>query len=80
MYFQFLHYLYFNLFGINQKYMLLTYLPELKISAQSDVIYPGVIAPRSPKMGSIKSWNKTVAFFHGKVENSEYPEAETSKI
>ena len=58
--------------------MLLTYLPELKISAQSDVIYPGVIAPRSPKMGSIESWNKTVVFFHGKVENSEYPEAETS--
>ena len=29
-------------------------------------------------MGSIKSWNKAVAFFHGKVENSEYPEAETS--
>ena len=42
-------------------------IPLLKISTQSDVVYPGVIAPRHPpKMDSIVSWT-----------NSEYLKAET---
>ena len=38
---------------------------ELKISAQSDIVYPGIIAPGSPKMDSIESWTKTVVVFSG---------------
>ena len=38
-------------------------IPELKLSAQSGVVYPGFIAPRSPKMGWIESWTKTVVVF-----------------
>ena len=40
-------------------------IPELKISVQSDIVYPGIIAPISPKMDSIESWTKTVVVFSG---------------
>ena len=40
-------------------------IPELKISAQYDVVYSGDTASRSPKIGSTESWIKTVVAFSG---------------
>ena len=37
--------------------------PELKIFAKSEVVYPGVISSRFPKMGWIEPWTKTVVVF-----------------
>ena len=43
-------------------------IPQVKISAQSDVVYPGVIAPTPPEMGSIESWTKKVIDSSGSKE------------